>query len=371
MAEPVAPQKSAILIVDDRKENLLALESVLKELDQAVVAAASGEEALLRVLERDFAVILLDVQMPGMDGFEAAALIRQRERSRLTPIIFLTASLADSEERIFKGYKQGAVDYIFKPFAPEILRSKVSIFVELHQKTMELERRSEELKRSNEALEQFAYVASHDMREPLRKMSGFSQLLERRYKGRLDEEAGHLIGQIVEGAARLQNLVSDLLEYSRLGKKPEAEPVDLARVFETALGNLGPLIQENRAVITHDDLPRIRGDETLLVQLFQNLLANAVKFHGAESPVVHIAALRQDGGWRFTISDNGIGIEKDYQPQMFTLFKRLHSKDKYPGTGIGLAICKKVVEAHGGRIWVESQPGKGSAFHFTLPGDIR
>jgi two-component system sensor histidine kinase/response regulator len=369
MAKPVGRPRSSILVVDDRGENILALESVLKQLDQRVVTASSGEEALLRVLETDFAVILLDVQMPGMDGFETAAMIRQRERSRLTPIIFLTAAATDGDERVFKGYQQGAVDYILKPFSPEIMRSKVAVFVDLHQKTLELERQAEDLRRSNEALEQFAYVASHDLREPLRKMAGFSQLLQRRYAPKLEPDALRLIGEIVEGAGRMQNLVNDLLEFSRLGKPPETVPVDLAQVFETVIGNLGALIQENRAVITHDDLPKVDGDETQLLQLFQNLIANAVKFHGKDSPVVHIGARRDGPAWEFTVADNGIGIETRHQEQVFTLFKRLHSRDRFAGTGIGLAICKKVVESHGGRIWIESEHGRGTTFLFTLPED--
>ena len=366
-AEPTA-RRSNILAVDDHPENLLALESVLKDLGQNVVTAGSGKEALLRVLDMDFAVILLDVQMPGMDGFETAAMIRQREKSHLTPIIFVTASLSDRDSHMFKGYQHGAVDYLFKPFAPEILRSKVAVFVELDQKRHELMLRNEELRRSNEALEQFAYVASHDLREPLRKMAGFSQLLERRYKGKLDEEADRLISYIVDGAARLQNLIADLLDFSRVGSsRAQWSVVQTATILERVMENLGVLIQESRAVITHDDLPPVRGDSSQLVQLFQNLVANALKFRGTEPPVVHVGVRPGDDFWEFSVRDNGIGISPQYFPQIFELFKRLHSKEQYPGTGIGLAICKKVVENHGGKIWVESRPGAGSTFFFTLP----
>jgi len=238
----------------------------------------------------------------------------------------------------------------------------------LHQQTRELAQRAEQLRRSNEALEQFAYVASHDLREPLRKMAGFSQLLERRYKGKLDEEADRLIAYIVDGAARLQNLIADLLDFSRVGSsQAEWSVVQTGTILERVMENLGVLIQESRAVVTHDDLPAVRGDPSQLVQLFQNLVANALKFRGEAPPVVHVGAKPENGRWLFSVRDNGIGIEPQYFRQLFTLFKRLHSKDKYPGTGIGLAICKKVVDNHAGKIWIESQPGAGSTFFFTLP----
>ncbi len=357
-----------ILMVDDRVENLVALETVLAELGEPLVRAASGEEALMRVLDQDFAVILLDVQMPGMDGFETASLIRQREKSRMTPIIFITASISQDEQYVFRGYSYGAVDYIFKPLSPPVLRAKVSVFVDLFKLARRLAAQAEELKRSNAELEQFAYVASHDLREPLRKIINFSQLIEQRYKGKLDEQADSYLTRVVEAAARMQTLITDLLEYSRAGKEHRPfEVLQSEALLERALENLGVVIQESQAVVTHDELPPVRGDATQLTELFQNLISNAIKFRGSRPPAVHVGARAEDGRWVFSVADNGIGIPPEYKESIFAVFKRLHRKEEYPGTGIGLAICKKVVEHHGGTIWVESELGRGSTFHFSLP----
>ena len=225
-----------------------------------------------------------------------------------------------------------------------------------------------DLERSNEELEQFAYVASHDLQEPLRKVASFTQLLAERCENQLDAEARKYIAFAVDGAHRMQNLISDLLCYSRVGSrgKPFA-PVDGEAVLECALANLETAIQESGAVVTHERLPTVMGDAAQLIQLFQNLISNAIKYHGADAPRVHVSAARQDKEWIFQVRDNGIGIEPQYFDRLFVIFQRLHSRAKYPGTGIGLAISKKVVERHSGRIWVESAPGKGSTFFFSIP----
>lgn len=224
-----------------------------------------------------------------------------------------------------------------------------------------------DLSRSNADLQQFAYVASHDLQEPLRMVASYTQLLAKRYRGKLDAEADEFIGYAVDGAVRMQQLIQDLLAYSRVNTHGRRFlPTDLEVVFAQALANVRRAVEESGAVVTHDPLPTISADDRQLVQLFQNLLSNAIKFRGAHPPRIHVSAVRDDGGWTFSVRDNGIGIDPAFADRIFILFQRLHTRADYPGTGIGLAICKKIVERHGGRIWVESRPGDGATFFFTL-----
>lgn len=244
----------------------------------------------------------------------------------------------------------------------------VGVALERLELEREVGRRAFELERSNEALQEFAYVASHDLQEPLRMVASYLQLLRSRYAGRLDADADEFIEFAVDGARRMQALIGDLLSYSRVDTKgAPMQQAELVHVVARAEANLRAALDESGAEIVLGPLPAIKGDAVQLVQLFQNLIGNAIKFRGAEAPVIHIDAHRGDGEWTVTVRDNGIGIEPRHAERIFLIFKRLHPPDVYPGTGIGLSICRKIVERHGGRIWVESALGSGAAFHFTLP----
>jgi signal transduction histidine kinase len=403
--DPQPQDKVKILLVDDKPENLVALEAVLDGLGQELITAQSGREALRACLEHDFAAILLDVKMPDMDGFEAAAMIREREQSKDTPIIFLTA--LKSEEHLFRGYYMGAVDYLYKPIVPEVLRSKVSVFVDLcrkntilkknrdalEQKNAELEKqiaerlraesdvrnlnaelerrveeRTRELSRMNDELRQFAYVASHDLQEPLRTVASYAQLLARRYRNKLDKDADEFIEYMVGGVTRMHTLLNDMLAYSRVteSKDKPLSPANLNAVVQSAIMNLDLTISENHARVHVDSLPTLPGDEVQLTQVFQNLIGNAIKYKSEEPPSVSISASEGDAEWIISVTDNGIGIDAQYTERIFGIFKRLHGRE-LPGTGMGLAICKRIIERHNGRIWVESETGRGSKFSFSLP----
>ena len=225
-----------------------------------------------------------------------------------------------------------------------------------------------ELRRANSDLEQFAYSASHDLKEPLRQVAVYSQLLEKKFAGKLDGKASQYLGYCIEGAHRMEMLISDLLAYSQATKTSDAsESVSMNEVVETAKKNLATSIEETAAEILTTDLPAVQANSVPLVHLLQNLISNALKYRSERRPRLKISADEEGDYWRFSLQDNGIGIPKEFQNQIFGIFKRLHNRSEYPGTGIGLAICQKVVEQYGGRIWVESEPGRGSTFFFTLP----
>jgi light-regulated signal transduction histidine kinase (bacteriophytochrome) len=227
---------------------------------------------------------------------------------------------------------------------------------------------ADELARSNADLQQFAYVASHDLQEPLRMITSYLQLLDRRYQGKLDKEADEFIGFAVDGAKRMQQFIGDLLDYSRVDARgKEFEPVPWESVFDEAVANLEVAIKESGAVITREALPTLVGDRVQLVQLLQNLIGNAIKFRAEDTPRIHVSAERLDGEWRFSVADNGIGIAAEDHARAFQMFERISADKSKPGTGVGLAICNKIVERHGGHIWVESQLGVGSTFYFTMP----
>ena len=254
----------------------------------------------------------------------------------------------------------------------ELRRINHSLELRLHEHIKALEAQAIELARTKEELAQFAYVISHDLQEPLRMISSYCQLLQRRYQGKLDADADEFIAYAVDGSVRMQKLINDLLAYSRVGRGAEPfEPVDCGKIVKTVLLDLQAAISESGAAIHCGDLPVLMGDRVHVTQIFQNLISNAIKFRNARPLEIQIAAERKAEDWLFSIRDNGIGIDPEYFERIFVIFQRLHTHQEYAGTGVGLAICKKAVEGHGGRIWVESEPGKGSIFYFTLPAAIK
>jgi PAS domain S-box-containing protein len=255
-----------------------------------------------------------------------------------------------------------------KDIGMQMILLAIEDITERRQREKELKKLTDELARSNADLKDFAYVASHDLKKPLQSIEGFAKLLARRYKGKLDAEADEFIEYIGSGVKRMQMLIKDLLEYSQIGaKEKKFKPTDCSGIVEKAVGNLQAAIEERNAAVTYDELPTVMIDTPQMISLFQNLIDNAIKFRGVEEPRIHISAERKGDEWVFSIRDNGIGINPKDAERIFGMFQRLHGSTDYPGTGIGLSICKRIIEWHGGRIWVESEAGKGSTFYFTMP----
>jgi two-component system sensor histidine kinase/response regulator len=398
--EAMEPVK--ILIVDDQPENLLSAEAVLETLGESVVKADSGREALRQLLDQDFAVILLDIMMPEMDGLETAALIRQRERSRHTPLIFVTA-LGRSEEHIRRSYDLGAVDYMTKPFVPEILRSKVSVFVELHRKSAllshqsklleqqnaelqrailrssraeeeikalnrHLERQLEQLNEVNRELEAFSYSASHDLRGPLSRISGFSRALLDFHAGQLDEKGRLYLDRIDNSARRMCDLVEDLLNFSRLtGVEMNEAKVDLSAIVSSLAAELMSRDPDRTAEFVVMPGVEAWGDGTLLRAALLNLIENSWKFTRKHATsTIEFGVVMRDGEPVYVLRDDGAGFDMADAARLFNPFQRLHKDADFEGTGIGLAIVERIIRRHGGRIWAEGQIEKGAAFYFTL-----
>jgi len=354
-----------VLVVEDNASDSELMLHALKaggfESDAEVVQAPA--EFADRIRTHKYDIVLADYRLPGWDGMETVTMLRQENLD--VPVVLVSGALG--ELKAVECIKQGAADYVLKD---NLARLPQSVRRAIAEKELREENRrtQEELARSNRDLEQFAYVASHDLQEPLRMVATYTQLLAERYQGKLDENADKYIHYAVDGALRMQTLVKDLLAFSRVGRKQEpAHDTDCNLVLRSVLANLKSTIQESGARVTYETLPVLVAAESELVQLFQNLIANAIKFRSAKPPEIRITACRKKEEWWFAIEDNGIGIAPQHVEDVFVIFKRLHTREEYPGSGIGLAICKKIVEHNHGHIWVESQPGQGSRFQFSWP----
>jgi signal transduction histidine kinase len=364
-----------VLLVDDTEANLVALEALLGDLPCQLVAARSGNDALKQLLKRQFAVMLLDVQMPEMDGYEVARCARENQVTRDVPIIFLTA-MHSSEDNILRGYGAGAVDFLLKPFNARVLRGKVQVFLELflgrrrladevaaHEKTLA------DLELANGALRHFTNAASHDLREPLRAMQGFLQaLLEEAGEG-LAPDARQYLDRSLRASLRMASLLESLLAYARLQRPIALSEVDCDAVVEQVKADLASRIASAGAAVTASPLPRITGDPSRFYQLFLNLVSNGLKFQRAgEPPRLVITAERRNRECLFCVEDNGVGIASEHQSVVFAAFRRLQPATQVEGSGLGLTICKQIVEQHHGQIWLESETGKGTKVWFSVPG---
>lgn len=380
--------KANILLVDDHLANLIALEAMLKSLDQNLVRASSGEEALLRLLEQDFAVILMDVQMANMDGFETAHIIKQRERNQYTPIIFITA-IYHEEHYISQGYLSGAVDYLQKPIVPEVLRAKVSVFVDLYHKTEAFKQQALELERVNQAfaqkltevhvlnrqlealnteLESFSYSVSHDLRAPLRSMKGFSQALLQGYETVLDEKGQDFLYRIVNSCDHMSELIEDLLQLSRVTRgQINMQWINLSDIVQNVVRELRVTNPDHDVNVSIEDKLTVQADPRLMKIVFTNLLNNAWKFT-RETPAAQVEFGRswQDNRPIFYVRDNGAGFDMSFGHQLFQPFQRLHTEGEFEGNGIGLATTQRIIHRHGGEIWADGAVGRGASFYFTL-----
>lgn len=415
---PVTEQSTApksdikILVVDDREDNLFSIEAILEKDNYTIIKANSGRAALKILLQQhDFSLILMDVQMPDLNGFETATIIYERDKLKAIPIIFITAHDYD-EEYIYKGYRMGGVDYIYKPINPELLRIKVGVFVELYRKNQQLqqhearlletnkalqkeieERKSSEqkikslneqlvdnnthLKAVNAELDQFAYVASHDLQEPLRKIMVFCDKLL--IKELPNEETERYLSKITASAHRMQSLINDLLSFSRHSvASSDFKQTDLQVLVREALNELEIEIDKSGASIQYTGLPVAHVIPSLMQQLFYNLIKNAVKFRKKdEAPLIRIISEKlttepttgqeATSYYRISVSDNGIGFDEKYAEDIFMVFKRLHSYHEFEGTGVGLSLCRKIMEKHNGTITATSRIGIGSSFIIHLP----
>ncbi len=390
-------EKVDILLVDDQPEGLLTLEAVLECLGQNLVKARSGREALREVLARDFAVILLDVQMPGMDGYETATLIRERAASQHTPIIFLTGSYK-ADVQMTRGYSVGAVDYLFKPLDAGILRSKVAAFIELAKQSAiirkqaaelgrreaearrlaetraellaELQRKNLELAAVNVELEAFSRSVSHDLRGPLRGIDGFSLMLLEDYGEQLDDKGKKYLRTLRESAQRMAELIDGLLVLARVTRGAlRRERVDLTRLARECTARLVEREAGAARSVSFEIEEGLwaEGDSRLLGDVLENLLGNAWKFTSKRQDArIEVGRLQEERGGAFFVRDNGAGFDMSSAEKLFGAFERLHPASEFEGHGIGLATVQRIVRRHGGRVWAEGEVGVGATFYFTL-----
>jgi signal transduction histidine kinase len=412
ISPPIAAKSSfRILYLEDDRNDVELVRAKLDDegLDCNMISVETQADFVAALNDAGFDVILADYRLPSFDGLTALSIAR--EKAPNVPFIFVSGSMG--EELAIDTLKRGATDYVLKQrlsrLGPAIRRAleeakehlerrKAEEEVKKYQEHLEemvkertaqlrttnerlqqeiadrketeeeLKKISDELARSNADLQHFAYAVSHDLQEPLRVIEGFIKLLEKRYQNKLDAKAKEFIGYTIEGVQRMRALISDLLEYSRVGTSGiDIKLTDFSEAVERAVFNLKTAVEETGAMIIYDPLPTVGADAIQMSRLFQNLIGNALKFRGKEAPNIRISAERNENGWIFSVQDNGMGIDRPDLERIFAVFQRLHTREEYPGTGIGLAICKRIVERHGGKIWVRSEKGKGSTFCFTIP----
>ena len=381
-----------ILLVDDQPANLIALEAMLQGLGQNLIKANSGREALKWLLTHEVAVVLLDVKMPEMDGFETATLIRQRDKSRHTPIIFLTAA-DQSQAQAVRGYAVGAVDYLVKPVVPEFVRSKVAVFVELAKKNELLRRQTEllqageqearelaearaelvrDLEHKNRELESFSYAVSHDLRAPLRRIESFSRAVQDSQAERLDDDGRRYLDRVREASQQMSQLIDDVLYLARVTRAEMREQeVDLSGLVALLLDRMREADPGREAEVKVRPGVTVVADGQLLRIAVENLLENAWKFTAkTPMPRIEFGLTNVAGEPSYFVRDNGAGFDMAYADRLFGPFQRLHLASEFPGTGIGLATVQRIIHRHGGRVWAEGLPGQGATFHFTI-GRVR
>ena len=399
-----------ILIVDDIRANIVALKKILELHNLDVDTAESGDEALKKILKNEYYLIIMDVQMPGMDGFEVAEILAGSNRTKDIPVIFLSA-INKQKKFIFKGFETGGVDYITKPVDSDLLILKVKTFLKIYhqqnelksirdilskeieirkeaqdnleakvaERTKQLLKKNEELELQNHELQQFSWVVSHDLKEPIRKIQMFIRIIEQRFLLKSDASTDY-VARTIRSAERMQNLITDLLEYSRLSSKVVQEQTDLNSVLEEVVTDFDFLVEQKNATITINALPTIMAIPSQMRQVFQNLIGNSLKFSKKDvNPIIEITAERieekkfdsppsETGNFiRIIAKDNGIGFDEIYLDRIFMIFQSLHDRKTYEGTGIGLAISKKIIEKHNGILTAKSEEGFGASFIIILP----
>jgi len=387
-ARPSADDRVNVLLVDDQPANLVALEAMLQGLGQNLIKASSGREALKWLLTHEFAVVLLDVKMPDMDGFETATLIRQRDKSRHTPIIFLTAA-DKSQTQAVRGYAVGAVDYLVKPVVPEFVRSKVAVFVELAKKTELLRRQAQllqeseqearelaetraelvrDLEHKNRELESFSYAVSHDLRAPLRRIESFGRAVQESQAARLDDAGRRYLDRVREASRQMSQLIDDVLYLARVTRAEMREQeLDLSALVTLLLDRMLEAEPGRQVEIKVRPGVTVTADGQLLRIAVENLLENAWKFT-SKTPAARIefGVTNLAGEPTYFVRDNGAGFDMTYADRLFGPFQRLHPSSEFPGTGIGLATVQRIIHRHGGRVWAEGMPGQGATLHFTI-----
>jgi len=377
-----------ILTIDDKPANIFALEKLLERSDRVFLNATTGKEGLRIALDKDIDLIILDVQMPEMDGFEVAQILKSHKRTRDIPLLFASAEKKE-REFMMKGFEEGAVDYLSKPLDPEVTKAKVSVLLQLQQqkkelleKNLSLERADAEIKKLNaelqrninqletvnKELESFSYSVSHDLRAPLRIISGQAGILMEDYDGELNDGAKRLLTGIQHNAKKMNTLIDDLLKFSKLGRK-EVQKTEFPteRVVRETLDELAKATPHHAEIRIAPLLPA-QADRTLLTQVWVNLLSNAIKYSAKkDNPQIDISCERRGDHVVYSVKDNGAGFNMDYADKLFGVFQRLHSPTDFEGTGVGLAIVHRVIIKHGGKVWAEGKENEGATFFFSLP----